>query len=194
VHYDHFLSVCRFGGLPGGFLECVGPSRGGSILFLAGIRIGGEGGWDYLSIDTTGRRLYVSHDTKVIVIDIDKDEAVGQITGTLGVHGFAIASALGRGFSSNGRENNVSVINLDNLETITKVQTGENPDAIIYEPGRQEIYAFNGRGKSATVIDAATPQVVATIALPGKPEFAAADPAVSRVYCNIEDKNLIADG
>ncbi|HEX3719788.1 MAG TPA: YncE family protein [Verrucomicrobiae bacterium] len=161
--------------------------------FIQEIHIGGEGGWDYLSIDHTGRRLYVSHNTKIIVIDIDQDQIVGQITGTPGVHGFAVASSLGRGFSSNGRENTVSVVNLDTLKTVTKVQTGENPDCIIYEPGRQQVYAFNGRGKSATVIDAATAKVLDTIALPGKPEFAAADPSVSRVYCNIEDKNLIAE-
>jgi YVTN family beta-propeller protein len=160
--------------------------------FLQEIHVGGEGGWDYLSIDAPSRRLYVAHSTKVIVINIDKDEVVGQITGTLGVHGFAVASSLGRGFASDGRANVVSVVDLGSLKTLTKVPTGENPDAIIYEPGRQQVYAFNGRGNSATVIDAATSKVLATIALPGKPEFAAADPSVSRVYCNLEDQSLVA--
>ena len=159
--------------------------------FIGEIRIGGEGGWDYLSVDAPSRRLYVSHATKVIVIDTDKDEVVGQITGTPGVHGIALASSLHRGFSSNGRENNVSVIDLGTLKTTMKVETGANPDCIIYEPGRQEVYAFNGRGNSTTVIDAATGKVVATIPLPGKPEFAAADPDISRVFCNIEDRNEI---
>ncbi|HUD45601.1 MAG TPA: hypothetical protein VMR33_02170 [Candidatus Baltobacteraceae bacterium] len=180
------LAVCL-----AGFL-CVPVLRAADLYyFLQEIHIGGEGGWDYLSVDASARRLYVSHSTKVIVIDIDKDEVMGQITGTSGVHGFAIASSLHRGFSSNGRDNNVSVINLDTWKTTMKVQAGENPDAIIYEPGRQEVYAFNGRSQSATVIDAATGKVTATIPLPGKPEFAAADAAVSRVYCNIEDKNQV---
>jgi YVTN family beta-propeller protein len=159
--------------------------------FIQAIPIGGEGGWDYLSIDASARRLYVTHNTKVIVIDIDKDEVTGQITGTPGVHGFAIAPSLHRGFSSNGRSNNVSIIDLATWKTTMKVETGENPDCIIYESGRQEVYAFNGRGKSATVIDAATGKVIATIPLPGKPEFAASDASVSRVYCNIEDKNQV---
>lgn len=182
------LAICLIG-----FLGFSNLRAADFYQLLTEIHVGGEGGWDYLSIDHTGRRLYVSHNTKVIVIDIDQDKIVGEITGTLGVHGFAIASSLGRGFASNGRENDVSVVNLDTLKTVTKVQTGQNPDCIIYEPGRQEVYAFNGRGNSTTVIDAASAKVVATIPLPGKPEFAAADPSVSRVYCNIEDKNLVAE-
>ena len=75
--------------------------------------------------------MYASHNTKVIVIDVDKDELAGQITGTPGVHGFAIAPTLHRGFSSNGRENNVSVVDLQTLKTIQKVATGANPDAIL---------------------------------------------------------------
>jgi len=180
------LAVCL-----AGFLSASGLSAADLYYFLQEIHIGGEGGWDYLSVDASARRLYVSHSTKVIVIDMDKDEVVGQITGTPGVHGFAIAPSLHRGFSSNGPKNNVSVINLQTWKTTMKVETGENPDCIIYDPGREEVYAFNGKGKSATVIDAATGKVTATIALPGKPEFAAADPAVSRVYCNIEDKNQV---
>ncbi len=174
-----------------GFLSLPSLRAADLYYFIREIPIGGEGGWDYLSVDAPGRRLYVSHNTKVIIIDMDKDQVAGQITGTLGVHGFVIAPALHRGFSSNGRDNNVSIIDLETRKTTTKVATGENPDCIIYEAGRQEVYAFNGRGNSATVIDAAAGKVTATIALPGKPEFAAADPSVSRVYCNIEDKNQV---
>jgi YVTN family beta-propeller protein len=175
--------------------NCFAPSNlkaDGSYYFLKAIHVGGEGGWDYLSVDATGRRLYATHNTKVIVIDTDKDEVEGEITGTLGVHGFAIAPALHRGFSSNGRANNVSVVDLQTLKTVQKVDTGERPDAIIFEPGRQEVYAFNGGGHSATVIDAATGNVTATVPLAGKPEFAAADPSANRVYCNLEDKNQVA--
>jgi YVTN family beta-propeller protein len=182
------LAICL-----AGFLSFSNLHADDLYHFLREIHVGGEGGWDYLTIDHSGRRLYVTHETEVIVIDLDQDRIVGQITNTLGVHGFAVASSLGRGFSSNGREGNVSVVDLNSLNTVTKVQTGEDPDCIIYESGRQEVYAFNGRGNSATVINAATAKVVATIPLPGKPEFAAADPSVSRVYCNIEDKNLVAE-
>ncbi|HEY3855998.1 MAG TPA: YncE family protein [Verrucomicrobiae bacterium] len=190
----HMITLCRRIALAllAAASLCLPSLRADDLYsFTKEIRIGGEGGWDYLSIDAPSRRLYVSHATKVIVIDTDKDEVVGQITGTQGVHGIAIASPLHRGFSSNGRENNVSVIDLGTLKTMMKVNTGENPDCIIFEPGRQEVYAFNGRGSSATVIDAASAKVVATIPLPGKPEFAAADPNISRVFCNIEDKNEV---
>lgn len=160
--------------------------------FLKEIPIGGEGGWDYLSIDSGARRLYATHATKVVVIDLDQGAIVGEIKDTPGVHGFAIAPELGRGFASNGRESKVSIVDLKTLETIGKVDTGENPDAILYEPESQETYAFNGRGKSATVFEAKTGKVVATIPLSGKPEFAVADRAAGRIYSNIEDKNEVA--
>jgi len=94
-------------------------------------------------------------------------------------------------FSSNGREAKAAIVDLATLKTLSKVPTGENPDAILYEPGQREVYSFNGRGHSATVFGAASGNVTATISLPGTPEFAVADPAVGRVYCNIEDKNEV---
>ena len=157
--------------------------------FSKEIRIGGEGGWDYLSVDAPAHRLYVSHGTKVIVIDLAKDAITGEIADTPGVHGFAVAPELGRGFASNGQESKVSVVDLKTLRTLAKIETGENPDAILFEPRRAEIYAFNGRGHSATVIDAKSDKVAATIPLPGKPEFAVADAKTGRVYVNIEDKS-----
>jgi len=156
------------------------------------IPIGGAGSWDYLSIDSAARRLYVTHSTRIVVVDIDKEEVLGEITGTAGVHGFAIAPELQRGFASDGRDAMVSIIDLRTLKTISKSPAGENPDAIIYEPGRREVYAFNGRSHSVTVIAAASGSVVATTPLPGKPEFAAADQSARRVYCNLEDKSEVA--
>lgn len=159
---------------------------------LKEIPLGGEGGWDYLCVDEAARRLYVPHAGKVVVLDVDRDVVVGEIADTPGVHGIALAPELRRGFTSNGRENTVSVVDLETLKTIAKVPTGQNPDAILYEPGRREVYAFNGQGHSATVIDAASGTVVATVPLSGKPEFAACDPAAERVYVNIEDRNEVA--
>jgi YVTN family beta-propeller protein len=159
--------------------------------FIKEIHVGGDGGWDYLSVDAAARRLYISHATKVVVIDLDKDAVVGEITNTPGVHGLAPAPDLARGFTSNGRENKSSIVNLKTLETLSKVDTGQNPDGMLYEPGRQEVYMFNGRGNSATVIDAKAGQVVATIPLGGKPEFAQADAKAGRVYNNLEDKSEV---
>ncbi len=156
------------------------------------IQVGGEGGWDYLSVDTTGRRLFVSHATKVVVIDLDKEEVVGEIADTPGIHGIAVAADLGKAFCSNGRENKVSMVDLKTLKTLSKIETGENPDAIIYDPAAHEVYAFNGRSRSASVIDAKEGKVTHTISLSGKPEFAVADTNASRVYVNLEDKSEVA--
>jgi DNA-binding beta-propeller fold protein YncE len=159
---------------------------------LKEIPIGGDGGWDYLSIDPMAHRLYVSHATKVVVIDTEKNKVVGEVEDTPGVHGFAAAPELGRGFSSNGREAKASIVDLQTLKTLEKVTTGEGPDAILYVPTHQEVYTFNGRGHSASVIDGKSGKVTATIPLEGKPEFAVHDPDVDRIYNNLEDKNEIA--
>jgi YVTN family beta-propeller protein len=163
----------------------------GPYHLIKEIPIGSEGGWDYLSVDSAAQRLYVSHGTKVVVIDLAKDEIVGEITNTPGVHGIAVASKLNRGYVSNGRSNNVSIVDLKTLQTLSQVDTGRNPDCILFEPGQNQVYAFNGRGQSATVIDAKSGAVVATIPLEGKPEFAQADPKAGLVFDNLEDKSEV---
>jgi DNA-binding beta-propeller fold protein YncE len=168
----------------------VWPAEG-PYHFITKIDVGGEGGWDYASVDAAARRLYVTHGTKIIVIDLDRNAVVGEIGDTPGVHGFAIAPELGLGFSSNGMENKASLVDLKTLQTKSKVDTGANPDAILYDPGRKEVYAFNGRGQSATVFEAVSGKVIATIPLPGKPEFAQVDVQAGRIYNNIEDKNAV---
>jgi YVTN family beta-propeller protein len=160
---------------------------------LSQIPIGGAGGFDYLSVDASAHRLYVSHGSKAVVIDLEKQAIVGEISDTPGIHGIAIAPQLHRGFTSNGREAKVSIFDCEDLKTLSKVDTGPNPDAILFEPGQQEVYTFNGGGSSATVIDAKTGSVVTTISLLGKPEFAVADPKAGRVYCNLENKSEIAE-
>jgi len=156
------------------------------------IPIGGEGGWDYLTVDSAARRLYVSHATHVAVVDLDANKVVGDIPDTPGVHGIAIAGELGKGFISNGRGNNVTIFDLKTLKASDKVATGENPDDITYDKGSSRVFVFNGRSKSATVIDAKSGKVAATIPLPGKPEFAIAD-GRGHVYNNLEDTNEIVE-
>ena len=160
--------------------------------FLNEIPIGGEGGWDILTIDPAASRLYLSHATKVVVVDLNKNAVVGEVADTPGVHAFVAVPEVGRGFSSNGKESKSSVVDLTTLKTISKVDTGQNPDAIVYEPRRSEVYVFNHTGHSATVIDAKTATLSATIELGGTPEFAAVDEKTGRVYCNIEDKSEVA--
>jgi YVTN family beta-propeller protein len=158
---------------------------------LKEIPVGGDGSWDYLSVDSAAQRLYVSHGAKVVVIDLAKDAVCGEITNTPGVHGLAPAPELARGMVTCGRENKAAIVDLKTLETISKVDTGANPDGMLYEPGQQEFYTFNGRGSSATVIDAKTGKVVATIPLGGKPEFPQADPKAGLVFDNLEDKSEV---
>jgi DNA-binding beta-propeller fold protein YncE len=164
----------------------------GPYHFIKEIPVGGEGGWDYLSVDSMAHRLYVSHGTAVVVIDLAKDQVIGEITNAPGVHGIAIAHDLGLGVTSNGRENKASIVDLKTLQTLSKVDTDQNPDSMLYNPAQKEAYLFCGRGQSATVVDVKAGKVVATIPLDGKPEFAQADPAAGRVYNNIEDKNEVA--
>ena len=186
------LGAISFGLLTTISVRSADTAASGPYHFLKEIPVGGEGGWDYLSIDEGARRLYVSHATKVMVIDIDKGEVAGEIADTPGVHGIALAPELNRAFVSNGREAKASVVDTKTLKTVMKVATGENPDAILFEPGQKEVYTFNGRSRNATVFEAESGKVVATIALSGKPEFAQADPKVNRVYCNIENKSEVA--
>jgi DNA-binding beta-propeller fold protein YncE len=167
-------------------------AAGTGYHILNEIKIGGEGGWDYLTVDSAARRLYVSHATHVVVVDIDKNTVVGDIPDTPGVHGIAIAPDLNKGFISNGRGNNVTIFDLKTLKTTGTVATEMNPDSIRYDPVSKRVFAFNGRSRSATAIDAKTDKAVATIMLPGKPEFSVAD-GKGKVYANIEDTSEIVE-
>ena len=152
-------------------------------------KLGGEGGWDYLEIDSASRHLFLSHGTHVQVIDADSGKAVGDIPDTPGVHGIALAPELGRGFTSNGREGTVSIFDLKTLKLISKVKdVGENPDAILYDPATKRVFTFNGRSHDSTAIDAANGKVVGKIPLDGKPEFAVSTGA-GEIFVNIEDKS-----
>jgi DNA-binding beta-propeller fold protein YncE len=152
-------------------------------------KVGGEGGWDYLTVDASARRFYISRGTHVIVLDADSGKNVGDIPDTPGVHGIALAAELGKGFVSNGREGTVTVFDLKTLAPSgSKIKVGENPDAILYEPATKRVFTFNGRSHDSTAIDAASGKVLGTIKLDGKPEFAASD-AKGEVFVNIEDKS-----
>jgi DNA-binding beta-propeller fold protein YncE len=154
------------------------------------VHVGGEGGWDYVTIDSGARRLYQSHGDRVVVLDIDKHTVVGEILDTPGVHGVALAPK--RGFVSAGKTNAVVVFDRDSLKRLGEWKTtGDNPDAILYDPHSRHVFTFNGRGKNATVFDANSGAVVATIDLGGKPEFAATDQR-GRVFVNVEDNNELA--
>ena len=156
---------------------------------LSTLSLGGPGGWDYLGFDAPHRHLFVSRGDRVLVIDVDQQKQIGTIAGTAGVHGIAIADDLQRGFTSNGRDASVTEFDLGSFRTLATISgTGENPDAIVYDPPSHHVLTFNGRSRTASVIDPAKGAVVATIGLPGKPEFAVSDGA-GHVYANIEDRS-----
>ena len=167
----------------------VPKAADGPYRLVKDVPIPGDGGWDYLNVDASARRLYISHATKVAVYDLDKDAVVGEIADTPGVHG-AVAAFGDRIVTSNGRGNNASIVDAKTLQTVSKVATEANPDFIMYEPKQKEVYTFNGSGKSASVIDASG-KVVATISLGGKPEAGVPDPSAGRVYVNNETGNEI---
>lgn len=156
------------------------------------MQTGGEGGWDYLAVDDTARRLYISRNTHVMVIDINTGKVAGDISDTPGVHGIALAPELNRGYISNGLANSATIFDLKTLKVLGQVQTGENPDAILYESASRRVFTFNGRSKDVTAIDAVSGNVAGTIALGGKPEFAATN-GKGKIYVNIEDKNEVAE-
>ncbi len=157
------------------------------------IPIGGEGGWDYLNVDATHHRLYVSHGTHVVVVDLDRDTVVGDIANTPGVHGIAIDDADGRGFTSNGRDSTVTIFSLTDYHEIGRVNVGgANPDAILFDPFTRRVFTMNGRSNSATAIDAASGQVVGHVDLGGRPEEVASD-GKGRLYINLESSSEIAE-
>src|SRR6266480_5545231 len=171
---------------------CGAAAANQPYQFLTEIPIGGEGGWDILTIDSAASRLYLSQATKVVVVDLNAHIVTGEIADTPGVHGFVAVPEVQRGFSSNSKESKSSVVDLTTRRTISQIDTGQNPDAIVYEPRHREVYVFNHTGNSATVIDAKSATVSTTIPLGGTPEFAAVDEKAGRIYCNVEDKSEVA--
>jgi DNA-binding beta-propeller fold protein YncE len=167
-------------------------ATGSGYHVTATYKVGGEGGWDYLTADASARRLYISRGTHVIVLDLDSGKNIGDIPDTPGVHGIALAPELGRGFTSNGREGTVTIFDIKTLAPIgTKVKVGDNPDAILYDPATKRVFTFNGRSQDSTAIDADSGKVLGTIKLGGKPEFAVSD-GKGEIFVNIEDKSELA--
>jgi DNA-binding beta-propeller fold protein YncE len=156
--------------------------------------LGGDGGWDYLTYDHAGKRLFISRSTRVQVVDPAQGTVIAEIPNTPGVHGIALAQDLGKGFTSNGGENSVTVFDLKTLKETARIKTegGVGPDAILYDPASKRVFTFNGRSKNATVIDAEKGTLVGNIPLDGKPEFAASD-GKGKVYVNIEDKSELTE-
>ncbi|MFI5094769.1 MAG: YncE family protein [Candidatus Acidiferrales bacterium] len=152
------------------------------------VSVAGTGGWDYVTVDEAGRRVYISHSTQVDVLDADSFALVGTIPNTPGVHGIALASEFGRGYISAGRADAVVPFDLKTLKPLTEIKVGKKPDAIIYEPLTKRIYVMNGGSDNITVLNAADGSLAGTIELGGGPEFAVSD-GKGNLYVNLEEQN-----
>jgi DNA-binding beta-propeller fold protein YncE len=174
------------------FSGLMGQNAKSEYSIVTKIHLPGEGGWDYLSVDEAGSRLFVSHGSVVQVVDLKTGQLAGTVNETPGVHGIALAPDLNKAFISVGRNASVKVVDFKTLAVITDVKiTGGNPDAIMYDEFSKKVFVFNGSTSNATVIDAVTNSVAGTIALSGKPEFPVSD-GKGKIYVNIEDKSVIS--
>ena len=153
-------------------------------------KIGGDGSWDYLTVDSAAKRLYIAHKTKVDVIDLTTGKEIGAVIGLTSTHGVVISPDGKTGFVSDGGANAVVAFDLNSFEQTDKITAGTNPDGMAYEPVTGTLWAFNGGSKNATVINIESHKVVGTVALPGKPEFPVVD-GTGTVFVNIEDKNSV---
>ena len=155
------------------------------------IHLQGDEKWDYLFSDDAAGLLYVSHGNMVQVVDEVKGEMVGKIEGLNGVHGIAIAPALNKGFISTKNDNSVTVFDTKTYKVIQKIEvSGKSPDSILFDAFSQMVFVFNGHSDNVTVLNAETNAIVATIALPGNPEFSATN-GKGKIYANLENKSCI---
>ncbi len=171
------------------FLVSVFSQGNSGYKIAKTFKIPSAGGWDYILADDG--RLYVSHGTQVNILNQKTGDSLGYIPNTLGVHGIAINHSLGKGYTSNGRLNTVTVFDLKTFDTLKQIPVGQNPDAIIYEPFSQRIITCNGRSNNLSIVDPVKEVVVATVALDGKPETAVGD-GKGKLFVNIEDKNKVS--
>jgi DNA-binding beta-propeller fold protein YncE len=184
-----FLASLFLLAAPGAFAA----PQAGSYHVIRRMPVGGEGGWDYLRVDPDGHRIYISRGTHMMIVDENSGKVIGDIPDTKGIHGVAIASELGKGFTSNGGDASVTVFDLKTLKTLTVIKpTGENPDSIIYDPQTKRVFTFNGKSSNATAIDAVAGKVIGTVVLNGKPEEPALD-GKGNVFVNLEDKSAVLE-
>src|SRR5208283_2490071 len=179
-------SIVRATILLASLMALSGFAEGADYKLVKTWKLGGDGGWDYLTADSAGHRLFIARATRVMVVDTTSGKQVGEIPETNGVHGIALDAEIGRGFTSNGREDTVSVFDLKSLVVEKKIKVGSGPDAILYDPFSKRVFTFNAKSHDTTAVDASRGEVVGTLALGGKPEFATTDEK-GTVFVNIED-------
>jgi DNA-binding beta-propeller fold protein YncE len=172
-------------------LLCWASSAGAAYHQVKKVVLGGEGGWDLITVDAEARRLYIPRSSHVLVVDTDSCRIVGDLPNTLGVHGVAVAPEFGKGFTSNGADSSATIFGLKDLKPLGKVRTGARPDAIIYDPASRRVFVMDAGSDDATAIDADHGEAVGRVALGGRPELAAVD-GQGRLFVNLEDSAAVA--
>ena len=170
----------------------VGAAPAPAYHVVQKVLVPGDGGWDYLTLDSDNRRLYITHGTELQILDVDQMKPVGFVEHLEGIHGVAIATDLGRGFISDGKADRVVVFDLKTFHVSDRIKVGgKNPDTILYVPAIRQVFTFNGRSSDATAIEAASGQIVKRIPLGGRPEFAVTDEE-GNIYVDLEDRSELA--
>lgn len=177
-------------------LDTVAPARAvaqtASYHVVATYKLGGDGGWDYLALDTAGNRLFIARSDRIMVVDPDKGTVLGEIDGLDRAHGVAFSYGTGHGFATSGADSTVTMFDLATLKVLGHTMVDADDDAVLYDPASTHIFTMNGDANTASVIDAATGKRIGTIPLGGKPEFGVSDGA-GRIFINLEDKGAIVE-
>ena len=166
------------------------PAGSSGYHLVKKVKLGGTGGWDYLEVDAATHRLFISRGSHVIVVDPEQGKIIGDIPGTQGVHGIAMADEFNKGFTTNGGTSDSTIFDLTSLKVLGNVKTDKDSDAVIYDPFSKRVFSFNGDANTASAIDAASGKLVGTFPLGGGPEFGATD-GKGKIFVNLEDKSSL---
>ena len=167
--------------------QVAGPS---GYHLVKTVKLGGAGGWDYLTLDPAAHRLFISRGTHFIVVDLEQGKTVGEIPDTQRAHGVALAREFNRGYTTNGGTANSTIFDMNTLKVLGDVKTDQDTDGVIYDPFSKRVFTFNGDAKTATAIDAKSGTVAGSVALGGGPEFGATDNK-GHIFVNLEDKSSL---
>jgi DNA-binding beta-propeller fold protein YncE len=178
----------------GAFLLCAGapPAVAQTYHVTHTFTLGGDGGWDYLALDTAGHRLFIARQNRVLVVDPGSGKLVAEIPGLDRAHGIAFAYESGHGFATSGADSTVTMFDLKTLKVLGHTMVDPDDDAVLYDPATKRVFTFNGDAHSASVIDAASGKKIGTIALGGGPEFAVSA-GDGKLYVNLEDKGAVVE-
>ena len=170
----------------------VQPGQAQSYHVAKSFPLRGDGGWDCVTYDSVGHRLFIAHQTELMAVNPETGALLGNIPGLNGAHGAALAYGTGHGFVTSGHDSTVTMFDLKTLRVLGKIAVGDDDDAVLYDPATRHVFTFNGDAQSSSVIDAMSGKVIGTIPLGGKPEFAVSS-GDGKLYVNLEDRGAIAE-